>query len=97
MHNEDADPRANAERRTFAYLGEILKTCHSDVSKKMLCSKGKQLHRGKMLSNTCGSEDDTAHVTQTHGNMKSSIRQLKRHGEHKGTEQVFFFFLRGKQ
>jgi len=57
----------------------------------MLCSKGKQLHRGKMLGNTRGSEDDTAHVMQTHGNLKSSTRQLTCLAEHKGTEQYFFF------
>lgn len=85
------------EEEHLRIFEKFLKTCHSDVSKKMLCSKGKQLHRGKMLGNTCGSEDDTAHVMQTHGNMKSSIRQLKRHAEHKGTEQYFFSFLRGKQ
>lgn len=54
--------------------------------KKMLCSKGKQLHRQKTLGNTCGSEDDIAHVMQIHRNMKSSIRQLKHHAEHKGME-----------
>lgn len=52
----------------------------------MLSSEGKQLHRGKTLGNASGSEDDIAHVMQTHRNMKSSIRQLKHHTEHKAIE-----------
>lgn len=60
----------------FAGFREALRTRHSAVSKKMLCSKENQLDRGKMLGNSCGSENDPAHVTQTRGNIKSRMRNL---------------------
>lgn len=75
VHDEDKDQRANAGR-TFSGFRETLRTRHSAVPKKMLCSKENQLDRGKMLGNRCGSENDTAHVTQTHGNIKSRMRNL---------------------
>lgn len=89
VHDEGKAQKANAGR-LFACFGRILKTCHSAVSKKTLCSKESQLDSRRMPADRCGSE---MQLHTLHRHMESRMRNSN--AMQSTREQNFFSW--GKQ